>query len=77
VEWLPVFGLVYDPKDYVVEIALEDVDHLIHRPREIYVEEDATVPKSLMIVDADGVRQIVKLRNPLMLPAAVSQDRVS
>jgi hypothetical protein len=70
--WLPVLGFVYDHKDDVLEIALEDLDHLIYRPREIYVEQDAIGLKSLLIVDADGVRQIVKLRDPLMLPAAVS-----
>jgi Family of unknown function (DUF5335) len=71
-EWLPVLGIVYDPKDDVVEIALEGVDHLVYRPREIYVDEDTIGLKSLMIVDSDGVRQIVKLRDPLMLPAPVS-----
>ena len=43
-EWLPLLGIVYDPNDDIVEVALE-------------------------IVDADDVKQIVKLRDPLMLPA--------
>jgi hypothetical protein len=71
-EWLPVLGIVYDHRDDVLEIALEGLDHLISRPREIYVDEDVIGLKSLLIVDADGVRQIVKLRDPLMLPAPVS-----
>jgi hypothetical protein len=68
-EWLPVLGITYDPKDDVLEIALEGVDHLIHKPREIHVDEGIGGLESLLVVDGDGVRQIVKLREPLMLPS--------
>ncbi len=66
--WLPLLGLVYDPKDDVVEVALDGLDHLIHSPRDIYVEEGNGLLASVEIIDADGVRQIVKLKEPLMLP---------
>jgi hypothetical protein len=68
-EWLPLLGISYDPKDDVIEIALEGVDHLIHKPREVYVEEQGLELSSLEIVDAEGVRQIIVLRDPMMLPA--------
>ena len=68
-EWLPLLGIVYDPKDDVAEVALEGLDHLIHKPREIWIDEEGGALNSLEIVDADGTRQIVKLRDPLMLPA--------
>ncbi|RMD61173.1 MAG: hypothetical protein D6826_10590 [Alphaproteobacteria bacterium] len=68
-EWVPILGIVYDPKDDVFEIALEGLDHLIARPREVYVEETAEGLVSLEIVDAEDNRQIVKLKDPLMLPA--------
>jgi len=68
-EWLPLRGISYDPKNDVIEIALEGVDHLIHKPREIYVEEQGLELSSLEVVDAEGARQIVVLRDPLMLPA--------
>jgi hypothetical protein len=67
-EWLPLIGLTYDPKNDLVEVALEGVDHLIHKPRELYIDNGAGPLTSLEIVDADGVKQIVKLRDPLMLP---------
>src|SRR3954470_7501133 len=41
-EWLPLIGITYDPKDDIVEIALEDVDHIINKPREIYFAEEGT-----------------------------------
>jgi hypothetical protein len=62
-EWLPLLGISYDPRDDVVDIALDGLDHMIRKSR-----EGAAVLTSLEIVDADGVGQIVKLRDQLMLP---------
>jgi hypothetical protein len=67
--WLPLIGITYDPKDDIVEVALEGLDHLIAKPREIYVEDGAEGIVALEIVDADDVKQIVKLRDPVRLPA--------
>jgi hypothetical protein len=70
--WLPLLGIAYDPKDDVFEVALEGLDHLIPKPAELYVEAGPTGIAALEIVDREGVRQIVRLRDPLMLPAASS-----
>jgi hypothetical protein len=45
------------------------VDHLIIKPREVWVEEKGLELSSLEVIDADDVRQIVVLRDALMLPA--------
>jgi hypothetical protein len=55
-------------------VALEGLDHLIHKPREIHVDDGPEGLAALEIVDTDDVKQIVKLRSPLRLPAA-SQSR--
>lgn len=68
-DWLPLLGIAYDPHDDIVEVALEGLDHLISKPREIYVEEGPGGLAALEIVDGDEVKQIIKLRDPLMLPA--------
>ncbi len=68
-EWLPLLGIAYDPKDDVLEIALDGVDHLIPGPQEIYVDIGPTGLANLRVVDRDGVSQIIQLRDPLMLPA--------
>lgn len=68
-EWLPLIGITYDPRDDVVEVALEEFDHLINKPREIYVDSEADGLARLEIVDADGVRHIIQLKEELMLPA--------
>ena len=67
--WLPLLGIAYDPHDDIVEVALEGLDHLIPKPRELYVEEGSGGLVALEIVDSDDVKQILKLRDPLTLPA--------
>jgi hypothetical protein len=66
---LPLLGASYDRKSNVIEIAVEGLDHLIHRPRELTATEGETGLLSIQIVDEDGVRQIIKLKQPLALPA--------
>ncbi len=71
-EWVPLVGISYDPKDDVVEIALDGLDHLIEHPREIWIDDRGSVWSSLEVVDAEGVRHIVTLKDPLMLPAPLT-----
>jgi hypothetical protein len=68
-EWLPLIGITYEPKTDMLDVALEGLDHMIAKPREIYVDEQTRGIVSIEIVDGDGVRQIVKLRDKLLLPA--------
>jgi hypothetical protein len=68
-EWLPLLGMVYDHKNDLVEILMEDFDHMIRHPREIYVDYGLGGLTSLEVIDTDDVKQIIKLRDPLMLPA--------
>jgi hypothetical protein len=74
-EWVPLIGITYDPKDDILEIALEDLDHMISEPQEIWVDEIGLSLASLEVVDAEGTRQILKLRAPLMLPAPEAATR--
>lgn len=68
-EWTPLNGLAYDPKDDVFEIVTETLDHLIYHPQQIYVDEAGPALRSVDVVDADGNHQIVRLKQPLTLPA--------
>lgn len=67
--WLPLIGLVYDPKRDVMEIALDGIDHLIENPSELYADESAGGLANMEVIGTEGVRQIVTFRDPLMLPA--------
>ena len=69
-DWLPLFGVAYDPKNDLIEIALEGVDHLVRNPVRLAVEGDGPLVSSIEFVDRDGTQQIIRLRDPLMLPAA-------
>lgn len=72
-EWQPFLGISYDPKDDLVEVALEGIDHLIHAPQEVYADIGASGLETLEIVDKEGTRQIVRLREALMLPSPAAQ----
>ncbi len=67
-EWVPLLGIVYDPKNDLVEILLEGVDHMVRKPKEIYVDQGPLGLTSMEVIGTDDVRQIIKLRDPLMLP---------
>ena len=69
---LPLIGISYDPKSDVLELLLGELEHLIRAPREFYVDEELLGITSLQIIDAEGVRQIVTLRDPLMLPGSTA-----
>jgi hypothetical protein len=67
-EWIQLLGITYDHKDDLIEILVEGLDHLIHKPREIWVDHGVIGLASMEVVDADDVKQIIRLREPLMLP---------
>jgi hypothetical protein len=65
---LPLLGIAYDPEDDLIEIQLEGLDHMVARPRILYVDYTPGVLVSLQIVDEAGMQQIVLMRDPPMLP---------
>jgi hypothetical protein len=68
-DWVPLMGITYDKKDDMIEVFLEGMDHMIRHPRDVYLEQNGLGLTSLEIVDTDNVSQIIKLRDPLMLPS--------
>jgi hypothetical protein len=72
-EWVPLLGITYDSRDDVLDLAMDRANHLIHHPREIVVEKTLTGLASVAVVDEEGARQVVRLREPLMLPDATAR----
>lgn len=68
-EWIPLIGITYDEKDDLIEVALDTLDHLIRSPRSIFVDNDAEGLIAIAIDDGDGRHHIVRLKDPLALPA--------
>ncbi|QXD13768.1 DUF5335 domain-containing protein [Rhodocaloribacter litoris] len=65
-----VIGVTYDHKDNVLEVALEDLDHLIYNPKEIWVlEEDNGFVSSIEVVRDDDTREIIRLQSVGIVPA--------
>lgn len=61
--WLPLAGITYDPKNDLLEILVENMDHLVLHPDEIYVDEtDTGILSSLEVIRKDGTKEIVEVR---------------
>jgi hypothetical protein len=54
-KWLPLLGITYDPKGDLLEIALDGLDHMIRKPREVYADSANGALLNLEIIDADGL----------------------
>lgn len=71
--WLPLYGLVFDARGDVLEVALDGVGHSILAPRDIQVEETERGLVALEIVAVDGTVETLRFREPLpMAPAEQS-----
>lgn len=69
-EWVPLLGITYDRRDDLVDVAIGGLDHLIRQPAEIFVQEGGNGMETITVVTADGEKQILRLKDPVMLPAA-------
>jgi hypothetical protein len=69
-EWVPLLGITYESHDDLLDVALDRSNHLIRHPKEIVVEETAGAIASVAVVDTEGTRQVVRLKEPLRLPPA-------
>jgi hypothetical protein len=68
-EWVPLLGISYDSKDDAIDIALDRVSHLISHPHDVVVDETPRGLASAAILDGQGACQVVRLKEPLQLPA--------
>jgi hypothetical protein len=66
-EWIPLLGMTYDSRNDLLDVALDRASHLIRHPREIVVDETAAGLANVAIIDEDGTRHVVRLREALKL----------
>jgi hypothetical protein len=69
-EWLPLVGITYDSHNDLLDVAMVELDHLIRNPRAIVVQESKGSIESVAVEDADGETEVIRLKAPVMLPAA-------
>lgn len=67
-EWVPLLGITYESNDDLLDVALDRSNHLIRHPKEIVVEETSGAIASVAVIDKEGARQVVRLKEPLTLP---------
>lgn len=73
----PLLGIVFDPRNGILEVLVEGLDHSIANVREIFVDHDGMSLNSVNVISADGTQQIIRLRDPQMRPAPPSQGMAS
>jgi hypothetical protein len=69
-DWVPLLGITYDAADNMLDVAVSGLTHLIREPREILVQGDANRIETVAVESEDGVKQVLRFRDPLMLPAS-------
>ena len=60
--WLPLLGLTYDPKDDLLEVQVEGLDHLVGHPETIYVDEDEGRLNRFEVVRRSGEMETIEIR---------------
>ncbi len=62
---LTLAGISYDPRDKVLSVFSEDLDHLINKPQDICVEEENGRVKIIRVTDGAGLEHVIKLATPV------------
>ena len=57
------------PKRDLFEIMLQDLEHWIHRPETLYVDEGPKGMAALEIIDAAGMRHRLVISRPIKVPS--------
>lgn len=62
-DWLKLQGITYDEKGDLLEILLEDLDHMITHPDQIFIDENPQGDiVSMQIVEKDGTKHILEAK---------------
>jgi len=67
-DWILLKSISYDPKNEVLSIRTEPIEHLIHQPKDIHVEEGPEGIESIGVTDNKGDKQLIRFKSALKLP---------
>lgn len=68
-ESVPVARISYDPAGDVLALFGDDFEHIIRHPKEVHIDHEVEWVHGIEVVDRDGERHIIVLKDPLLLPA--------
>ena len=71
-EWIPLQGITYDTADDLLDVSFDRLTHMIRHPRDIIVEEGPGGVSSVAVALRDGSRQVIRLKQPLLLSATTA-----
>jgi hypothetical protein len=60
--WSPLQGISYDPKDDILAVFMDGLEHMVHHPQSIFVEQDQTEFKSMDVLGEEDTHHIVRIR---------------
>jgi hypothetical protein len=67
-EDVALMGISYGPKDDMVYIIAEGIEHNIENPAKVEIAHDGADISTLAVVGEDGARHLVRFKPPLHLP---------
>ena len=62
-DWLPVRGMSYDPREDRLDIMTDGLDHAIAHPKTIFAEEENGALRSLEVNDSQEQSHILNFRS--------------
>jgi hypothetical protein len=63
--WVPFYGISYDPSEKVISIICKYIDHHVKQPDEVWINADGKNISSIEITGGDGYIHIVKFKEPI------------
>ena len=67
-DWIPLLGLSYDPKNDILIVMAEGIEHWVRHPKQIHIDHEMEWLHSIEAVDAENNHHIILLKDALSLP---------
>lgn len=67
VDWAQFLGIDYDDKDDTLTVLVEGLEHSIHQPSDVEVDEAGGTVRMIAVRDHDGHTETIRLKRPLEL----------
>jgi len=66
-DWIPFYGISYDPSEKIISIISEFIDHRIKNATGVSVKEGEAGVESIDITGGDGYSHRIKFKTPISM----------